>query len=482
MITEDDELYSSESSTEDYPTSNSSDEPTTSRPLWQLVYFLLLWQSLFRISNAALSVILKFLAAFFRSLGGAYAGFGISQICENMPVNVEAVQKYLSLQEKHDFITYVVCSTCSSIYDFDDCVVIRNSIKESKRCRHVSYPNHPQPSRRKECGTLLLKKVKSGKLVPIKVYPYQPLCVSLGRLVQREGFVEASEHWRKREYSISSEYYGDVYDGQVWKEYKENHLKNFLTYPFCYMVTLNVDWFQPFTHTDYSLGAIYLTIQNLPREIRYKEENIILVQLLPGPSEPKRSINSYMAPLVDELKQAWLKGIDLKIYNGTCATFRIALACVSCDLPASKKVCGFLSHNAKYGCHKCMKAFGTPTFGQTDYSGYDRENWPARTNTQHRLDCNENFKQNTRTGICESEVGSRYSILLNLPYFDPVRNTVIDLMHNLYLGTGKYVFKLWVDLGYLGKNELSLIEERCSQYAKFCWKTPYQYIFQLWRF
>ena len=35
-------------------------------------------------------------------------------------------------------------------------------------------------------------------------------------------------------------------------------------------------------------------------------------------------------------------------------------------------------------------------------------------------------------------------------------------MHNLYLGTGKNVFKLWIGLGLIGKNELSCIEERCS--------------------
>ena len=135
------------------------------------------------------------------------------------------------------------------------------------------------------------------------------------------------------------------------------------------MLTINVDWFQPFVHTEYSLGAIYLPIQNLPRELRYKEENVLLVGLLPGPSEPKLSINSYLSPLVAELNEAWVNGMTLKTLHGTNTVFRLALTCVSCDLPASKKVCGFLSHNARYGCNKCMKAFSTPVLGQTDYSG-----------------------------------------------------------------------------------------------------------------
>ena len=35
---------------------------------------------------------------------------------------------------------------------------------------------------------------------------------------------------------------------------------------------LNTDFFQPFKHVTYSLGAIYLTVMNLPRSIRNKQE------------------------------------------------------------------------------------------------------------------------------------------------------------------------------------------------------------------
>ena len=40
---------------------------------------------------------------------------------------------------------------------------------------------------------------------------------------------------------------------------------------------MNVDWFQPFVRTVYSTGAIYLTVQNLTGQERYKQENVILV-------------------------------------------------------------------------------------------------------------------------------------------------------------------------------------------------------------
>ena len=57
----------------------------------------------------------------------------------------------------------------------------------------------------------------------------------------------------------------------------------------------------------------------------------------------------------------------------------------------------------------------------------------------------------------ESSLGVRYSVLLSLPYFDPVRFTVVDPMHYLYLGSGKHVFKVWMDITL---KHLEVIEEK----------------------
>lgn len=45
---------------------------------------------------------------------------------------------------------------------------------------------------------------------------------------------------------------------------------------------LNIDWFQPFERTQYSIGVIYLVIQNLSRSARFKPENIIIVSTIPS--------------------------------------------------------------------------------------------------------------------------------------------------------------------------------------------------------
>ncbi len=58
----------------------------------------------------------------------------------------------------------------------------------------------------------------------------------------------------------------------------------------------------------------------------------------------------------------------------------------------------------------------------------------------------------------ESEVGCRYSSLLELPYFSPTRFLTIDPMHNLFLGTGKRVLSLWMDFNLVTKEHFNQIQ------------------------
>ena len=71
---------------------------------------------------------------------------------------------------------------------------------------------------------------------------------------------------------------------------------------------LNIDWFQPFQQTNYSVGAIYLAVQNLPREDRSLSESIILVGIIP--CEPSKVINTILEPLVDDLLNSLTDGVN----------------------------------------------------------------------------------------------------------------------------------------------------------------------------
>jgi len=251
----------------------------------------------------------------------------------------------------------------------------------------------------------------------------------------------------------------DVYDGKVWADFQQYDGKPFLSQPFTYGLMLNVDWFKPYKHLEYSVGAIYLTIMNLPRQGRFKQENILLVGLIPSPKEPHLSINSFLKPLVGELTE-FLDGVQLNV-GGKSQMVKCALLCVACDIPASRKVNGFLGHTAVRGCSKCLKEF-PGGIGQKDYSGFDLSQWTPRSNAQHRKDVSSVLKCKTKTqqANLESLLGCRYSVLLDLPYFDPVRMAVIDPMHNLYLGTAKHVLKrIWHDNSIIDKKNYVAIQE-----------------------
>ena len=116
----------------------------------------------------------------------------------------------------------------------------------------------------------------------------------------------------------------------------------------------NIDWFQPFEGSEHSLGAMYLVLLNLPREMRFKKENILLVGLIPGPHEPELNVNTYLTPFVNELLQFW-KGVHLYEDNDL-TLYRFVLLCISSDLPATRKCCGFLSYNAKKGIFFSFKS------------------------------------------------------------------------------------------------------------------------------
>lgn len=59
----------------------------------------------------------------------------------------------------------------------------------------------------------------------------------------------------------------------------------------------------------HSSGGVYLTILNLPRDIRYLEENTILLMIIRGPWEPSlEQLNECMDPIALDLNDMY-KGL-----------------------------------------------------------------------------------------------------------------------------------------------------------------------------
>lgn len=437
--------------------SNTAQDRSANALIQWLLGFILSLQAKYYVSNKAIEFLLRFLHLFFSVLG-RFSPF-LKTLHDLFPQSLHAM--YKSVKYEDNFKKYIVCLKCSKLYTYNESIETIGRQKSSKLCNWVRYPEHPHASRRSPCQTLLLKTVifRSGNkiLYPFKTYCYKSVQSTLQDFLLRPQFYASCQHWKSKPQSTLSE----VYAGRVWNEFQTMNGLPLLAGSLTLAVTLNVDWFQPFTHTVYSVGVIYLTILNLPRFLRYKLENVIIVGIIPGPKEPEHDINSYLQPLVNELL-VFFSGLTLRVNTPLGIieeNVKCILLCVSCDLPAGRKCCGFLSHNARLGCSRCFKEF-PGSVGQQNYSGFDRSEWHPRTNEQHRKDV-ETIKQcKTKTQQIEKEslLGCRYSAFLDLPYFNAPRFLVIDPMHNLFLGTGKHMINLWIQSNILASSNFLEIQ------------------------
>jgi hypothetical protein len=228
---------------------------------------------------------------------------------------------------------------------------------------------------------------------------------------------------------------------------------------------MNLDWFQPYERTTYSTGVIYAVICNLPRDIRFKPENILILGILPGPNEVGlHKINHYLSPIITELESLW-EGLTLNRTN-ECPNgkdIKAALIIASCDIPAARKLCGHIS--ALASCHRCEKSANK----QRNFGGMaDIDEWfvmkDATVHRQNALDWRK-CKSNAERNKFVKRTGTRWSELLRLPYFDPIRFVTIDPMHCLFLGIAKWITKrIWVDEGILTEKVLQLIEKKMTEF------------------
>ena len=90
-----------------------------------------------------------------------------------------------------------------------------------------------------------------------------------------------------------------------------------------------------------------MVLINLPHEIRFREENVIIIGAIPGPKEPKGIMILFLKPPFDELLHLWNCVIIKENYGETYYEF--ALIGSSSDLLATRKLYGFKSNNTTKG-------------------------------------------------------------------------------------------------------------------------------------
>ena len=413
--------------------------------------FLLTWQTIFRVPDVATSVLFRFISMLLFKLSNIKNAEGLKQVYEIFPNSLKQAHKLQSI-DRDVFKKMVVCSQCHATYHYEDCVNSGGVSQSIQKCTFVRFSQHQQRRMREPCDYPLIKTVKtvSGKQLPkpIKVFCYKSVIKAIEQLVQRPGMLNILNHWKNR--NIPDGVMADIYDGNVWKSFLSIDGKDVLNSRYCFGMLINVDWFQPFKHLQYSVGAIYLAILNFPHRLWFHRENMILVGIIPGPKEPSLTMNSYLEPLVIDLLKLW-KGIEMLTTEGKQMVSAI-LICNASDVPACRKVGGFVGHTALKACSRCLKSFPTYSFGEkADYSGFNTLAWPKRSIEHHRTQgmAWKHAQSLTDRVKIEREFGVRFTELLRLPYFDTIRFSVVDPMHNMLLGTAKHMLAVWKEQNLL---------------------------------
>ncbi|OAD66366.1 hypothetical protein PHYBLDRAFT_152438 [Phycomyces blakesleeanus NRRL 1555(-)] len=181
------------------------------------------------------------------------------------------------------------------------------------------------------------------------------------------------------------------------------------------MLTLNINWFQPFDGVTYSCGAIYLSVNNLLREKRYKKENVVFVGLMSGQSEAKTSqINHYLCPLVTELNQLY-SGVAIPTNECPSGTLvHAAILLVACDISAARNTCGFTLHASTNACHICNCQFSHHLDGKgMAHSSFIFSDWIFNTDKKNKSNAErwrqagsnaERARLEKENGVCWSEL------------------------------------------------------------------------------
>jgi hypothetical protein len=201
--------------------------------------------------------------------------------------------------------------------------------------------------------------------------------------------------------------------------------------------SLSIDWFNPRGNKaagkSVSTGSIVMACLNLPPNLRYKPENLFLVGVIPGPREPSvEEVAHFIEPVVEMLQKSWREGTKFACTESSVngRTERSMAAVIVTDMVASRKITGVASHSSKeFFCAICG-------LGKGKINKLDPATWPMRTREEQKVAAEKWRDAPTKAERKRlfKQTGVRWSPFWRLEYYDPIKMTVVDAMHNLFLG------------------------------------------------
>ncbi|BBN68084.1 hypothetical protein Prudu_274S000500 [Prunus dulcis] len=188
--------------------------------------------------------------------------------------------------------------------------------------------------------------------IPQKVMRYLPLKPRLQRLYMST-HTATDMRWHK-EKRVDDDVMRHPADGEAWKEF-DRTFPEFAADPRNVRLGLATDGFNPYgvLNQHHSTWPIFVFPYNLPPWKCMKKEYMMMTVLIT--EDPGRSIDVYLRPLVDELKDLWTNGV--RTYDkstGKMFTLRAAVMWTVNDFPAYAMVSGW-STKGYMACPVCKE-------------------------------------------------------------------------------------------------------------------------------
>ena len=227
----------------------------------------------------------------------------------------------------------------------NDCMLYWGDDAERDKCKTCDTSRWKTNTR--VCSNDGRSANKKRKKKPAKVLRYFPLIPRLQRLFMSS---KTAEHMR---WHITDKNLDGLLrhprDGQAWKSFDALY-PEFSEEPRNVRLGLASDGFNPFgvMSTNYSIWPVLLIPYNFPPWMCMKQTSFMLSMIIPGKRMPGNDIDVYLQPLIKELQELWVDGVD----TFDCSTnqvfkLRAALLWTISDFPGLGNLSGW---NTYTGC------------------------------------------------------------------------------------------------------------------------------------
>ena len=239
-----------------------------------------------------------------------------------------------------------------------------------------------------------------------------------------------ADNWEKLQQPLQRDHrwMRDVWDGSVLRNLSQPG--QYFSTKSALALSLNTDGVPLYKSSSWSLWPVFLTILNLPANIRMKAENVLLAGLWYGSTKPP--MRQLLEPVLENLKQLSAPGVVFRTPSGL-RTIRAKLVMAVFDLPAKAAVLCAKQYNGEHGCAVCIHPGERLTNGARIYLPRP---FPHRTHKSvlRAAAAAERSGQAVEGVKALSPLAGHVDLVLSIP---------VDYMHAVLEGVVRMLMKLW---------------------------------------